>query len=90
MAYKDKYGANITEEVNRFQSGIWSTELGRFINESEFSTLTRRPEVIDRSLKSDTPISHAETSNHTANISEIITQNADKLAGIEEGAIIPN
>jgi hypothetical protein len=57
-----------------------------------YSSLPRRREVIDRPLKSDTPIERETSSVPSANISEIITQNGDKLKGIKlkEGAIIPD
>jgi len=66
--------------------------LRRACDAISYSSLPRRREVIDRPLKSDTPIERETSSEPSASISEIITQNADKLAGIElkEGAIIPD
>lgn len=57
-----------------------------------YSSLPHRRDFVHYTLKSDTPIERETSSVPSANISEIITQNADKLAGIElkEGAIIPD
>ena len=56
------------------------------------SSLPHRRDFVHYTLKSDTPIERETSSGPSASISEIITQNADKLAGIElkEGAIIPD
>lgn len=66
--------------------------LRRACDAISYSSLPRRREVIDRPLKSDTPIERETSSVPSANISEIITQNGDKLKGIKlkENAIIPN
>ena len=75
----------------QFVSGIYTTGWP-IIDGASTDTQPRRREIIDRPLKSDTPIERETSSVPSANISEIITQNADKLAGIElkEGAIIPD
>lgn len=79
--------------INKYQfvSGIYTTGWP-IIDGASTDTQPRRREIIDRPLKSDTPIERETSSVLSANISEIITQNADKLAGIElkEGAIIPD
>ena len=75
----------------QFVSGIYTTGWP-IIDGASTDTQPRRREIIDRPLKSDTPIERETSSVPSANISEIITQNGDKLAGIElkEGAIIPD
>ena len=79
--------------INKYQfvSGIYTTGWP-IIDGTSTNTQPRRREIIDRPLKSDTPIERETSSVPSANISEIITQNADKLKGIKlkEGAIIPN
>lgn len=57
-----------------------------------YSSLPHRRDFVHYTLKSDTPIERETSSVPSANISEIITQNADKLKGIKlkENAIIPN
>ena len=79
--------------INKYQfvSGIYTTGWP-IIDGASTDTQPRRREIIDRPLKSDTPIERETSSVPSANISEIITQNADKLKGIElkEGAIIPD
>ena len=75
----------------QFVSGIYTTGWP-IIDGASTDTQPRRREIIDRPLKSDTPIERETSSVPSANISEIITQNADKLKGIKlkENAIIPN
>ena len=57
-----------------------------------YSSLPHRRDFVHYTLKSGTPIERETSSEPSTSISEIITQNADKLAGIElkEGAIIPD
>ena len=57
-----------------------------------YSSLPRRRDFVHYTLKSDTPIEREASSGPSASISEIITQNADKLAGIElkDDTIIPD
>ena len=79
--------------INKYQfvSGIYTTGWP-IIDGASTDTQPRRREIIDRPLKSDTPIERETSSVPSANISEIITQNADKLKGIKlkENAIILN
>ena len=62
----------------KFVSGIYTTGWP-IIDGASTDTQPRRREIIDRPLKSDTPIERETSSVPSANISEIITQNADKL-----------